>query len=426
MSKALPSGSQWVTVWAASAQGAYPVGATIAQPDLSRALPEATQGLVNQSLRMVLKPALWSTRFRLRLSNRFGDKPLLLRGMSLGLHMGGGALVPGTRIALPDQTIAAGSFEWTPAVEWAALPESPQSVQGRSLAFSAWVEGASGPITWHAKAMATSYLSKPGDHNAAVSDSELGFPHTTTSSFFIDALDAWLPAEVCALAAFGDSLTDGTATTLNGYDRWTDVLQRELWAAGRQDVAVVNAGIGGNQVIGPAPGAGPWRGGPAATERLARDVLDLSAVRTIFWLQGINDFSDNGKAEAAAVSEAMAHSVQRMRAQGVRVIGATVPSALGSIRPGHGSQRQDNRRRAFNTEVRKGVLFDDFVDLDLALTDPLTGKLHTAFNGDSTLGEPGDGVHPNRAGHAAMARFILQKLPWSQSRTHTTLGRAMT
>jgi lysophospholipase L1-like esterase len=410
MSSALSSGSQWVTVWAASAQGAYPVGSTIAQPDLSRALPEATQGLVNQSLRMVLKPALWSTRFRLRLSNRFGDKPLLLRGMSLGLHMGGGALVPGTRIALPDQSIAAGSFEWTPAIEWAALPESPQSVQGRSLALSAWVEGASGTITWHAKAMATSYLSKPGDQNAAVSDSELGFPHTTTSNFFIDALDAWLSAEVCALAAFGDSLTDGTATTLNGHDRWTDVLQRELWAAGRLDLAVVNAGIGGNQVIGPSPGADPWRGGPAATERLARDVLDLSAVRTIFWLQGINDFSDNGQADAAAVSEAMVHSVQRMRAQGIRVMGATVPSALGSTRPGHGSERQDNRRRAFNAEVRKGALFDDFVDLDLALTDPLTGRMHTAFNGDSTVGDPGDGLHPNRAGHAAMARCILKKI----------------
>lgn len=411
MSTALPSGSQWVTVWAASAQGAYPVGSTIAQPDLSRALPEATQGLVNQSLRMVLKPALWSKRFRLRLSNRFGDKPLLLRGMSLGLHLGGGALVPGTRIALPDQTIAAGSFEWTPAIEWAALPESPQSLQGRSLAFSACVEGASGPITWHAKAMTTSYLSKPGDQNAAVSDSELGFPHTTTSSFFIDALDAWLSAEVCALAAFGDSLTDGTATTLNGHDRWTDVLQRELWAAGLQDVAVVNAGIGGNQVAGPAPGAGAWRGGPAATERLERDVLDLSAVRTILWLQGINDFSDNGQAEAATVTEAMSNSIKCIRAQGIRVLGATVPSALGSTRPGHGSERQDNRRQAFNAEVRKGALFDDFVDLDLALTDPLTGQLHAAFNGDSTVGDPGDGLHPNRAGHAAMARCILKKIP---------------
>lgn len=411
MSTALPSAYHWVTVWAASAQGAYPVGSTIAQPDLSGALPEVTQGLVNQSLRMVLRPALWSPRFRLRLSNRFGEKPLLLRGMSLGLHMGGGALVPGTRIALPDQTIAAGSLEWTPDIEWAALPESAQSMQGRSLAFSAWVEGYSGPITWHAKAMATSYLSKPGDREAAVSDSELGFPHSTTSYFFIDALDAWLSADVSTLAAFGDSLTDGTATTLNGHDRWTDVLQRQLWAAGRQDIAVVNAGIGGNQVIGPAPGAGPWRGGPAAKERLVTDVLGLSGVRTAFWLQGINDFSDNGQAEAAAVSEAMAHSVQRMRAKGVRVIGATVPSAFGSTRAGHGSERQDNRRRAFNTEVRKGALFDDFVDLDLALTDPLTGRLHTAFNGDSTLGDSGDGLHPNRAGHAAMARCILKKLP---------------
>jgi lysophospholipase L1-like esterase len=206
-------------------------------------------------------------------------------------------------------------------------------------------------------------------------------------------------------------LTDGTATTLNGHDRWTDVLQRELWAAGRQHIAIVNAGIGGNQVCGPDPGAGPWRGGPAAIGRLERDVLSLSGVHTVFWLQGINDFSDNGQAEAAAVSDAMAHSVQRMRAQGVRVIGATVPSAFGSTRPGHGSERQDNRRRAFNAEVRKGALFDDFVDLDLALTDPLTGRLHTAFNGDSTSGEPGDGLHPNRAGHAAMARCILKKLP---------------
>lgn len=411
MSTALPSGHHWVTVWAASAQGTYPVGSTIAQPDLSRALPDVRQGLVNQSLRMVLKPALWSPHFRLRLSNRFGDQPLLLRGMSLGLHRGSGALVSGTRIALPDQTIAAGSWEWTPAGTWAALPESAQSMQGRSLAFSAWVEGASGPITWHAKAMATSYLSAPGDRHAAISDSELGFPHSTTSNFFIDAVDAWLASDVCALVALGDSLTDGTATTLNGHDRWTDVLQRELWAAGRQDVAVVNAGIGGNQVTGPAPGASPWRGGQAATERLVPDVLDLSGVRTVFWLQGINDFSDNGQAEAAAVSEAMARSVQRMRAQGLRVVGATVPSALGSTRLGHGSLRQDNRRRAFNDEVRKGALFDDFVDLDLALTDPLTGALDAAFNGDSTVGEPGDGLHPNRAGHAAMARCILQKLP---------------
>jgi lysophospholipase L1-like esterase len=410
MSEAQAAAGHWVTVWAASAQGAYPVGSTVAQPDLSGAVPDAAQGFVNQSLRMLVRPGQWSARFRLRLSNCFGDRPLQLRGLNLGLHLGGGALVSGTRLELPDLTVPAGASAWTPAVAWAALPATPQLMQGRSLAFSAWVDGASGPVTWHAKAMATSYLSAPGDRWAAASDSELGFPHTTTSTFFVDAVDAWLPGGVQALVAFGDSLTDGTATTLNGHDRWTDVLQRELWAAGRADTVVVNAGIGGNQVCGPDPAAGAWRGGPAALQRLERDVLSLSGLRSVFWLQGINDFSDNGQAEASSVIAAMTSAVARMRALGLRVVGATVPSALNSTRPGHGGALQDARRRAFNAAVRQGALFDAFVDLDQALSDPHTGALRAAFNGDSTTGEPGDGVHPNRAGHAAMARCILETL----------------
>jgi lysophospholipase L1-like esterase len=278
------------------------------------------------------------------------------------------------------------------------------------LTFSAWVDGASGPITWHAKSMATSWLAAPGDRMAAASDTEWGLAHTTTSTFFVDALEAWLPETHAAMVALGDSLTDGTATTLNGHDRWTDVLQRALLAAGRHDLAIVNAGIGGNQVIGPAPEAGPWRGGPAATERLARDVLSLSGVRSVFWLQGINDFSDNGRADAQAVLQGMRSAVMRMRAAGLRVCGATVPSALGSSRQGHGSTLQDSQRQAFNAAVRRGELFDEFVDLDQVLTDPHTGALRVAFNSDSTLGEPGDGVHPNRAGHAAMARSIFEAL----------------
>ncbi len=406
-----PSGRHWVTVWAAPGQAAYPVGSAIAQPDLRQALSDPARGLVDQSLRMLLRPGLWSTRLRLRLSHLCGDRPLVLRGLNLALHLGGGALVPGTRVALPDQILAAGQVAWTPAVDLTALAGiHPLRLAGAGLVFSAWVQGASGPLTWHAKAMATSYLSVPGDTGAAGLDSAYGFPHTTTSTFLIDAVDAWLPASAHAIVAFGDSLTDGTATTLNGHDRWTDVLQRELLAAGWHDLAVVNAGIGGNQVIGPPQSAAPWRGGPAAVDRLDRDVLGLSGVRTVVWLQGINDFSDNGQADAPAMTRAMAAEVRRLRAHGLRVVGATLPSALGSTRTGHGSVLQDARRRAFNDEVRRGMLFDSYVDLDQAMTDEATGCLRAAFNGDSTFGEPGDGVHPNRAGHAAMAGCIGQVL----------------
>ncbi len=397
----------WVTVWAASAQAAYPVGSPIAQPPLDAALPDTTRGLADQSLRMLLRPGLWSSRVRLRLSHVFGDRPLVLRDLGVALHLGGGALVPGSRVGLPDQVVAAGQSTWTPPVVLPWLRSADATLmQGRALAVSARVDGASGPVTWHAKSMATSYLSAPGDRDAAGRDDAFGFPHGTTSTFVVDAFDAWLPRSASAFVAFGDSLTDGTGTTLNGHDRWTDVLQREAWRSGRGDLAIVNAGIGGNQVIGPPPGSGSWRGGPCAVARVARDVLGLSGVRTVFWLQGINDFSDNGGAEAVAVAEAVAATVGRLLGQGLRVIGATLPSALGATRPGHGGALQDARRRAFNEVVRRGGLFDEFVDLDRCLSDARTGRLHTDFDGDDTLGGPGDGIHPNRAGHAAMARCI--------------------
>lgn len=405
----------WVTTWAASIQGAYPLGSAIAQPDLTHALPNAALGSVAQSMRMVLKPALWSPRIRLRLSNVFGDRELAVRDLAVGLHLGGGALVPGTLTAPVEApfVVAAGQSRWTDTLCLPWVDTLPVALlQGRCLAVSWHLDGPSGPISWHAKAMGTSYLSTPATPCCSRDDGAQGFSHSTTSWFFIDAVDAWLPADAQAVVALGDSLTDGTATTLNGHDRWTDVLQRELAALGRHDVAVVNAGIGGNQIAGPrdAPAGAPWRGGPSAVSRLQRDVISLSGVRQVLWLQGINDFSDNGGCEADEVLAAVRKGVDALRTAGLRVTGATVPSALHGTRPGHGGALQDARRRAFNQALRAGSVFDALVDIDARLTDPRSGALRAAYNGDSTFGEAGDGVHPNRAAHTQMALAFLQAL----------------
>ena len=42
-----PTNPNWMTVCTASAQGAYPVGSAVAQPDLSMAIPQPEKGLVN-------------------------------------------------------------------------------------------------------------------------------------------------------------------------------------------------------------------------------------------------------------------------------------------------------------------------------------------------------------------------------------------
>src|SRR5262245_44336378 len=136
------------------------------------------------------------------------------------------------------------------------------------------------------------------------------------------------PADSFAIVAFGDSITDGTASTMNGDDRWPDVLSRRLHAVHGNRIAVVNAGIGGNQIAGPAEYSPqkPFPGGPSAMQRIERDVLELSGVGAMIWLEGINDFSRNGNASVEKAQNGMKEVVGRSRRRQpqVRGIGATV------------------------------------------------------------------------------------------------------
>jgi lysophospholipase L1-like esterase len=210
--------------------------------------------------------------------------------------------------------------------------------------------------------------------------------------------------------AFGDSITDGTASTMNGDDRWPDVLSRRLKAIYGNKVAVVNGGIGGNQIAGPSDYGPdkPFAGGPAAVQRLDRDVLALSGIAGLIWLEGINDFSKNGNATVEQVVAAMKDGVARLRAKRpqMRVIGATVTSALGSSSPAHGFPEQDARRKALNEFIRTSGTFDGVVDFDKASLDPQSGGLKPEFVPESTTGGAGDRLHPNRTGYLAMGASI--------------------
>src|SRR3984893_17522215 len=123
------------------------------------------------------------------------------------------------------------------------------------------------------------------------------------------------PADSFAVVAFGDSITDGTASTMNGDDRWPDVLSRRLQEIYGNRVAVVNSGIGGNQVVGPREYGphDPFSGGPSAQTRIERDVMELSGVSAMIMLEGINDFSRNGNASVAAVIDGLKDIVGRIR-----------------------------------------------------------------------------------------------------------------
>ena len=410
------SGQKWVVAWVGSVQGPYPVGNPSAQPDMKLAFASAETGARDQSFRMIVKPEIWGREARLRFSNALGTKPVTFDAVYIGLHLTSSALIPGTNrpVAFGGKrsvTIRPGDSAWSDAVALPFVRDPDRAdLAGRKLAVSFHVPTESGPMTWHAKALQTSYLSPPGAGPQSADESESAFPISTTSWYFLDALDMRAPSDAAAIVAFGDSITDGTLSTLNGDDRWPDVLARRLRAVYGNRVSVVNAGIGGNQVVGPTEYSPqmPYPGGPSAVSRLERDVLSLSGVTTVIWLEGINDFSKNGNATVEAVQAGMKEAVGRIRARipGVRVIGATLTPAVGANNPNHGFPEQDEKRKALNEFIPASGVFDGVADFDKVIVDPATGAMKPEFVHNTTVGGAGDNLHPNRLGYVAMGMAI--------------------
>jgi lysophospholipase L1-like esterase len=409
-------GQKWVVSWTGSVHGPYPIGNPSAQPDQRFAFPSAQTGANDQTFRLIVRPDIWGQQARLRFTNVFGTKPLTLDGVFVGLQQGGPGIVKGTNRPVSfggkdSVTIAPGASVWSDGIAlWFVRDAAASELAGRKLAVSFHVAGESGPMTWHAKALTTSFVTAPGAGSKGKDEDEAAFPYSTASWFFLDAVEMMAPQESYAIVAFGDSITDGTASTMNGDDRWPDVLSRRLHAIHGNRVAVVNGGIGGNQVAGP-PEYGPQKpfpGGPSAAARIDRDVLELSGVGAMIWLEGINDFSKNGNASLETVQAGMKEVVGRIRAQqpNIRLIGATVVTALGSSSAAHGFPEQDAKRKALNEFIRTSGLFDGVIDFDKATLDHGTGSLKPEFVPESTTGGPGDKLHPNRAGYLAMGMAI--------------------
>jgi hypothetical protein len=102
-------------------------------------------------------------------------------------------------------------------------PAAPELL-GRKLAVSFHIAGESGPMTWHAKALTTSYLTAPGGRAERRDRGRTGL--SVQHSFFVFSRCSRHDgtADARTIVALGDSITDGTVSTMNGDDRWPDVL----------------------------------------------------------------------------------------------------------------------------------------------------------------------------------------------------------
>jgi lysophospholipase L1-like esterase len=306
-------------------------------------------------------------------------------------------------------TIPAGQRIFSDPVHLSFVQEGDdRSVQGRNLAISYAVQGDSGPMTFHSGANQTSFITAQGSGDHTGDPDAFAYQYTTTSWFYVETVDVLAYPDTVVVCAFGDSITDGTHTTLNINDRWANVLSRRLHNAYGNRVSVVNAAIGGNRVVNPAvPNS---TSGPAAVDRLDRDVLGLSGLTHVIWLEGINDLGALHSTDS--IIAGYKDVAARLHRAGVKVIAGTVVSALGiygvPFPTGDNGVVAEASRQVLNQFIRhSGGAFDGVAEFDLATLDPATGNMKTAYLPNSQFTQlPWDYLHPNRAGYNAMGLAI--------------------
>jgi lysophospholipase L1-like esterase len=439
-SQAADVGTRWVASWTSSIQAAYvapttPQAASIPayepQPDLSFALKNATvSGATDQTFRMIVKPDLWGASIRIRLSNAFGTQAVTFTAASVGLQDYQANLVRGTGTSITfhggaaSVTIPAGGTVLSDPVKLAFVDEfGAGALAGRNLAVSFAVSGSTGPASFHDDGFVTSYISAPNSGDVTRQVDDTAFPYSTTSVFFLSELDVLAPVDTLVVVAFGDSITDGTFSTVNGNDRWSNVMSRALHDRLGRHVSVVNEGIGGNAVTGTL-------GGQSAVARLNRDVLSVSGAGVVVWLEGINDLGGLATTPPPIIA-GYKQIVKTLHSKGILVIGATVTSSLapGGKPPAnsplaaaagaafadrYNSFQTDGYRKQLNNFILTSGIYDGTADYSAATIDPGTGTLQAPFVPNSE-GSAGDYLHPNRAGYQAMgvvgAKAVLKLLP---------------
>jgi lysophospholipase L1-like esterase len=232
----------------------------------------------------------------------------------------------------------------------------------------------------------------------AATAAELPGAVTTDHWYVLAGLD--VVADGAAVVTLGNSITDGRGSGTNRNNRWPDNLARRLQSDPRtRQVAVLNAGIGGNKVLSGGLG-------PTALERLDRDVLQQSGVRWVIVFEGVNDIGgarEPGAAAAVGRDLVLAYRqiIARAHARGLRVFGGTITPFGGS---GYDDAEREDARQAVNRWIRDSGAFDAVIDFDAAVRDPANPR-RLAPAADS-----GDHLHPGEEGYRLMAAAIDLRL----------------
>ena len=244
----------------------------------------------NSTFRSKIQVSAGGTTFRVKLTNYYGSEDIKVNKMNVGLpgsgnatSVNGSSVVNVTVNGSASFTIPKGGYVWT---DWFTLKSEVSS--GGHLVFSTYVKnsgkvrdaGLTGSISycWAGDQMTNYEWSYGALGKLSKADANVGDYNITPLLNCVEAQTS--NSSAYSVVVIGDSTVTNYVPSL---------LQSNLRGANLYNIAVVGAGIKGNELLADGVGPDGPLEGDALLKRFDMDALSLAGVKKVFVKIGIND-----------------------------------------------------------------------------------------------------------------------------------------
>jgi lysophospholipase L1-like esterase len=346
--------------------------------------------LTGSTARLSVHLSKGGERFRIKLANYYGASALAFDVVHFARATGLGTIDPAT-----DTSV---TFDGTASVSippGGSVLSDPIAITLADLAdayVSVYASGSLPTDTAERSAINTQY-SVAGN---AVSSAALSNPTTTQTRWWLQEVDVLSRTTIDVVVPFGDSITEGVASTRDAHASYPDQLSVRVIAGNNASStwSVANGGLGGNRWLHDVFG-------PRGVERFERDVLEVSGVSATIFTLGINDIGFQALVGQSVTADemiaAMTNAIDQAHARGIAVYLGTLTPFKGAF---YWSEANEAIRQTLTAWVNANTSVEGVFDFGATLGTP--GDPQTL----QTQYDSGDHLHLSDTGYGAMAGTV--------------------
>ena len=333
--------------------------------------------LSNNSLRQIIKISLGGNKFRIKLSNFYGNENLEIKNLSIAksLLQGKSKIDIKTNIITTfnnkkEITIKKGEEIYSDIFDINLEPST-------EITISIFFGNVPNDITGHKHSLTNSYIEKGNKINEEIFSNE----YIITHWYFISNIELVSEKDKVnkSIVCFGDSITDGRFSEMNKQERWTDFLFNKI-----KNLGINNQSLSGSFLT------------KEGIQRFEKDVIEQNGTKYVIVLYGINDITKLNKGENEIIDN-FKKLIKRAHENNIKIYG-------GTLLPFKGYRLYSEQKNIIRNKVNDWIRncknindgFDDFIDFDLMIRDSKDiDKIIDIYNS-------GDGAHPNSEGYKKM------------------------